>query len=138
MRGPIHNPIVGYYVWGVNRGGPGNANTSPGLPGVHFDSEVIVAASSLGVASASVVDLQTGSSIPIDTSQVTLNGPTIRVIVPGSALPSLSLAPKQYQFGFWAADSQAGGLSAIESFVPDNQSVPIGVEGGHAASVRGR
>jgi hypothetical protein len=137
MRGPIHNPIVGYYIWGVNRGGPNTAQTSPELPGVHFDSEVIVAASSLGAVSAAVVDLQTGASTPIDLSQVQLAGPTIRVFVPGSVLPSLGLAPRQYQFGFWVSQDLSGNISSIESFVPDNTSVPIGVEAGRAPRVHG-
>jgi hypothetical protein len=133
MRGPVHNRITGYYVWGVNRGGPANTNTSPGLPGIHFDSEVIVAASSLGVSSASVVDLQTGSSTSIDPSQVQLDGPTLRVTVAGSLLPANYGVPaKQFQFGFWVTTNPNGGISAIESFVPDNQSIPIGVEGGRA------
>jgi hypothetical protein len=137
MRGPIHNPITGYYVWGVNRGGPANARTSPGLPGQQYDSEVVVAASSLGVSSAAVVDLQANTVTPIDPSQVLLDGPTIRVTVPGNVLPAnQGLSPKRFQFGFWATTDPNGGLGDIESFVPDNQSVPIGIEPGRAIRSR--
>lgn len=132
MRGPVHNPVPSYYIWGIDRGGPSNANTTPGLPGVHYDSEVIVAVTPSGI-SGSVRDLQTDTTSAISGSQISVKGSTIRVFVSPSLLPANNGVPaSKFRFGFWAATDPDGGNSAIESFVPNDASIPVGIQPGKA------
>lgn len=131
LRGPIDIPTPSYYVFGIDRGAGGAAGPFPGLPGIRYDALVTVAwhADGPGVT-ASVTDLVSNTTTPIDGARIKVQGATLRVYVPTDLLPSQGLATRNYRFAFWTRDALDGGIEQIGSFVPGTASIPIGVAPG--------
>jgi hypothetical protein len=78
--------------------------------------------------SATITDLTTGATQPISSSMIRVAGPTVRILLNASQLPSVGFALKQYTFAVWAATEPNAPIQDVGSFVPEDSMVPIGVE----------
>ena len=56
-----------------------------------------------------------------------ISGKEVRVVVPGSLLPSTGLTPSHYRYDFWPEDGLAGSTN-IASFAPEFHDIRVGVE----------
>src|SRR5262249_9133272 len=116
-------PVV--YVWGVDRNGNLPPGPFPTRPSVTFDALVIVRLDSSLTPTAQVFDLASGATTNLPASAVRIHGPTNRVKVPASLLPSTGLAPAQYRFNYWPEDGGAP-PSSIASFAPEFTNAQVG------------
>jgi hypothetical protein len=136
-RGPFYaNSATTTITFAINRGagsslGPAFASE----PGVTPDALVTITVGPYGQTySGTITDLTTGATQSISPSEIEVEGPTVRVLVSPSQLPSQGLAPKNYRFSAWTSVVQFDGvsypqgISSVGSFAPSNGTmVKIGV-----------
>ncbi len=78
--------------------------------------------------SATITDLTTGSTQTISSPVIRVAGPTVRILLNASQLPSEGFALKHYTFAVWAALEPNAPFQDVGSFVPEDSMIPIGVE----------
>jgi hypothetical protein len=124
VNGSVGTLPTALYVFGVNRGAETANFASLGLPGVVFDSVVLMT----GGGELSGMDLATGSPFSLPAGAASLNGNSFTIDVPLSVLPSLGLPPKQYGFNVWPRDFRGQPLSdsQIADFAPDDTVLAAG------------
>ncbi len=118
-----------YIVFALNRGAGARLGPRfPARPGITPDALVTVTVGPYGRSnSATITDLTTGMSQPLNPSVIQVAGPVVRLLVPTSELPSEGFPLKKYTFAVWAAIDPNGGFSSVGSFVPEDSMIPIGV-----------
>lgn len=124
VNGPVGTLPTALYVFGVNRGAETANFASLGLPGVVFDSVVLMT----GAGELSGTDLATGTPFLLPADAATINGNSFTIDVPLSVLPSLGLPPEQYGFNLWPRDFSGPPLSdpQISDFAPDETVLAAG------------
>ena len=124
VNGPVGTLPTALYVFGVNRGAETANFTSLGLPGVVFDSVVLMT----GAGDLSGTDLATGTPFSLPAGAATIDGNSFTIDVPLSVLPSLGLPPEQYGFNLWPRDFGGPPLSdpQIADFAPDDTVLAAG------------
>ena len=133
MRGPIDDGRLSVYSFGIDRGG--SLATAPNRPGIRYDALVTVSRDASGV-SGTILDLETNTTTPIDPSNIQIVGPTLRVFINPSTLPSNGLSLNRYRFALWTSNSHTGRPETIASFVPGAESIPIGTLQGRTSPRR--
>ena len=131
VRGPFTTyPRTTDIVFAINRGagarlGPAFAE----LPGITPDALVTVTVGPYGQSnSATITDLTTGTTQSINPSLIQVQGPTVRLLVSASQLPSEGLPLSNYKFAVWAEAQLDASYQNVGSFAPENSMIPIGVE----------
>ncbi len=131
VRGPFTTtPFATTIVFAINRGagqrlGPYYA----GRPGITPDALVSVTVGPYGQNnSATITDLTTGSTQAISSPVIRVAGPTVRILLNSSQLPSEGFSLKHYTFAVWAATEPNAPFQDVGSFVPEDSMIPIGVE----------
>lgn len=110
QAGEVGTTANGLYVWGVNRGGGTAGFAANGLPGVLFDSVVLLRPNGTGSIGATA----------LPAGAVTVAGNTITGVVSGSLLPSTGFAKANYTFNLWPRNTSFSGFAAISDFAPNN------------------
>ena len=101
----------GFYVWGVNRGAGTAGFAANGLPGVLFDSVLLLRPNGTGSIGAN----------QLPAGAVTISGNTITGVVSGSLLASTGFSKSNYTFNLWPRNTAVGsGFTQIADFAPDN------------------
>jgi hypothetical protein len=131
VRGPFTTyPGTTEIVFGLNRGagqklGPHYA----GRPGIMPDALVTVTVGPYGQKnSATITDLTTGSTQSINSPVISVAGPTVRILLNASQLPSEGFRLSQYTFAAWTETQPDAPIQDVGSFVPEDSMIPIGVE----------
>ena len=135
MRGPIDDSRLSVYSFGIDRGGA--LTTAPNRPGIRYDALVTVSRDASGV-SGTVFDLETNTTTPIARRDIQIVGPTLRVFLSPSALPSNGLPLNRYRFALWTSNSLSWRPETIASFVPEADSILIGTLQGRTSPRRRR
>lgn len=112
MAGNIGLTPTGFYVWGVNRGAGTAAFAANGIPGVRFDSVVVLRPTGASTA----------GGVALAPSAITIVGKTITAVVSGTVLPSNGFTNKlDFTWNLWPRDGAVGsGFTQISDFAPDN------------------
>jgi hypothetical protein len=131
VRGPFTTyPGTTYIVFGIDRGA--GARLGPAFasrPRIEPDALVTVTVGPYGRSnSATITDLTTGATQPLDPARIQVAGPVVRLLVPTSELPSEGLPVNKYRFAVWTRIQLIGGIENVGSFAPENTMIPIGVE----------
>jgi len=131
VRGPFTTyPGTTYIVFAINRGagsklGPAFASR----PGITPDALVTVTVGPFGQSnSATITDLTTGSTQPLNPPEIQVAGPVVRLLVSTSQLPSKGLPVSKYQFVVWTETQLDAGYQDVGSFAPEGSMIPLGVE----------
>ncbi len=77
--------------------------------------------------SATITDLTTGTTTPI-SAPISVAGPTVRILLNQSQLPSEGFPVKKYRFAIWTASEANAPIQDVGSFIPEDSMIPIGVE----------
>ena len=130
VRGPFTTtPFATEIVFAINRGA--GARIGPAFasrPGITPDALVTVTVGPYGQGnSASLTDLTTGTTMPI-SAPISVAGPTVRILLNQSQLPSEGFPVKKYQFAIWTASEANAPIQDVGSFIPEDSMIPIGVE----------
>jgi hypothetical protein len=130
VRGPFTTtPFATDIVFAINRGA--GARIGPAFasrPGITPDAIVTVTVGPNGQGnSATLTDLTTGSTMPISVP-ISVAGPTVRILLPQSLLPSEGFPIKKYQFAVWTESEANAPIQDVGSFIPEDSMIPIGVE----------
>jgi hypothetical protein len=83
-------------------------------------------ASRAGITPDALVTV-TKTTVPI-SDPIKVAGPTVRILLPASLLPSKGRPIKAYQFAVWTETEPGVSISGVGSFLPEDSMVPIGVE----------
>ena len=129
-RGPFTTtPFTTYIVFALNRGaGARLGPIFPERPALTPDALVTVAVGPNGQSnSATITDLTTGITHPLSPQLIKVQGPTVRILVSASQLPSEGFALKHYKFAVYAQLFQNAPYDQTGSFVPENSMIPLGV-----------
>ena len=111
QSGPVGLTATGLYVWGVNRGAGTAGFAANGLPGVLFDSVLLLRPNGTGSIGAN----------QLPAGAVTISGNTITGVVSGSLLASTGFSKNNYTFNLWPRNTAVGsGFTQIADFAPDN------------------
>ena len=131
VRGPFTTyPGTTSIVFALNRGagsrlGPAFASR----PGITPDALVTVTVGPYGQGnSATITDLTTGTTSPISSPTIRVAGPTVRILLSSSLLPSEGAQLKNYTFAIWTETQPGASIQNVGSFLPENAMIPIGVE----------
>ena len=131
VRGPFTTtPFASTVVFAVNRGagsrlGPYYASR----PGITPDALVAVTVGPNGQGnSATITDLTTGVTQSISSPVIRVAGPTVRILLNTSQLPSEGFPLKKYTFAVWTEAQPNAPIQDVGSFVPEDSMIPIGVE----------
>lgn len=116
MNGAIGTTAGGIFVFGVDRGGGGAGFAANGLPGVLFNSVVVLNPDGTGL-----VNLIPGAT-GLAPGAVTISGATISGRIPIALLPSTGFAPERYGFNLWPRLAE-GTFTSIADFAPDNATI---------------
>ena len=73
-----------------------------------------------------VTDLANKTTTTVQDSALQISGKKIKVVVPGSLLPSTGLSPSEFRYNFWPEDGLAGSTN-IASFAPELHDIRVGV-----------
>ena len=110
------------YVWGINRGAGTDSLTGlmPSVgQGVAFDAVAVLDPDGFNF----VLNLPDGAPIPLDPSAISIDGPTISVVLTEALLPSTGFAFRDYEYNLWPryAPEQVDPLNnrQISDFAPD-------------------
>jgi hypothetical protein len=135
-RGPFFdNSATSEVVFAIDRGkgatlGPAFASR----PGITPDALVTVTVGPYGQNnSATITDLTTGATQTISPQNILVSGPTVRVFLDASQLPSEGFPINRYRFAAWTqlvqyqGVSYNPGISSVGSFAPESAMIPIGV-----------
>jgi hypothetical protein len=131
MRGPFTNYNgTDYVTFGINRGAGGSLSAVvPSEPWIQADALVTIAVGPNGSTySGTITDRTTGQTQAISPNQILVDGPTLRVLLNASQLPSEGLTLKKYTFAVWTATEPNPTLRELASVVPQNEMIPIGIE----------
>jgi hypothetical protein len=130
VRGPFTTtPFATDIVFAINRGegahiGPAFASR----PGITPDALVTVTVGPFGQNnSAMLTDLTTGTTEPI-SAPISVAGPTVRILLPESLLPSKGFPINKYRFAVWTESEPNAPIQDVGSFIPEDSMIPIGVE----------
>jgi hypothetical protein len=123
-------PGTTYIVFGINRGAGGRLGPYyPSRPGITPDALVTVEVGPYGQNnSATITDLTTGTTQPINSPRISVAGPTVRILLNASQLPSEGFKLNQYTFAVWTETQPNAPIQDVGSFAPEDSMVPIGVE----------
>jgi hypothetical protein len=136
VRGPFTTyPRATYVVFAIDRGAGGRLGPAfASLPGITPDALVTVTVGPFGEGnSATITDLTTGLTTPLDFAHIQVKGPVVRLLVPASHVPSQGVPVARYRFAVWTRIALDGGIENVGSFVPENAMVTLGVENNVAA-----
>lgn len=131
VRGPFTTtPFGTNIVFAINRGAGGRLGPYyPSRPGITPDALVTVSVGPYGQGnSAMITDLTTGTTQPINAPDISVKGPTVRILLHASQLASEGFKLKHYTFAVWAATQPNAPIQDVGSFVPEDSMIPIGVE----------
>lgn len=131
VRGPFTTyPGTTYIVFALNRGAGGRLGPVYGSrPGITPDALVTVRIGPFGQgSSASITDLTTGATQSISSPVISVAGPTVRLLLSASQLPSEGLPVSKYSFAVWTETQPDATIGEVGSFIPEDSMVPIGVE----------
>ena len=131
VRGPFTTyPGTTYIVFAINRGAGGRLGpVYPSRPGITPDALVTVKVGPYGQSnSATITDLTTGATQSVDPALISVAGPTVRLLVSESQLPSQGYPVNKYRFAVWTEIQPNATISQVGSFIPEDSMVPIGVE----------
>jgi hypothetical protein len=132
VRGPFTSyPNATTIVFAINRGaGRSLGPYFAGRPGITPDSLVTVTVGPNGKNnSASITDLTTGATQALTSPRISVAGPTVRILLDSSQLPSTKHWPvAKYTFSIWTATEPNAPFQDVGSFAPENSMIPIGVE----------
>ena len=78
--------------------------------------------------SATITDLTTGTTQPIASPDISVAGPTVRILLDTSQLPSEGFKLSRYTFAVWTETQPNAPIQDVGSFVPEDSMVLIGVE----------
>jgi hypothetical protein len=137
VRGPFTTtPFATTVVFAINRGAGANIGPSfPSEPGITPDALVAVTVGPYGQNnSATFTDLTTGTTVPI-TAPISVAGPTVRILLPESLLPSKGFPFRKYQFAVWTESKPNAPIQDVGSFIPATSMIPIGVETNVSATI---
>jgi hypothetical protein len=130
VRGPYTTtPFASSIVFAINRGA--GAQLGPAFasrPGITPDALVTVTVGPYGRGnSATITDLTTGTTQPISVP-ISVAGPTVRILLPTSLLPSEGFSIKNYRFAVWTESEPNAPIQDVGSFIPEDSMIPIGDE----------
>lgn len=137
VRGPFTTtPFATDIVFAINRGDGANLGPVYGSrPGITPDALVTVTVGPYGQNnSATITDLTTGTTEPISVP-IKVSGPTVRILVPESLLPSKGFPVNKYQFAVWTEAEANAPITGVGSFIPENSMDLIGVETNMSATI---
>lgn len=127
MRGPMDELNEGArYVWALDLG-RGARTVFDEYPGIRADTIVRVDIGQDRRPTLTVDDLVGGTSRTLDPARVRIAGPTIRLRLAATDLPSGSAPLSRAKFAFWVHE-RPGGLETVPNFLP-TRSVPVGTIG---------
>jgi hypothetical protein len=138
VRGPFTTtPFGTNIVFAINRGAGGRLGPYyPGRPGITPDALVTVSVGPNGKGnSASITDLTTGATQPINSPEISVKGPTVRILLNSSQFPSEGFKLKHYTFAVWTATQPNAPIQDVGSFVPEDSMIPIGIETNASATM---
>jgi hypothetical protein len=138
VRGPFTTtPFATDVVFALNRGaGQRLGPYYPGRPGITPDALVTVTVGPYGQNnSATITDLTTGTTTPISSPVISVAGPTVRILLDTSQLPSEGFSLKHYTFAVWTESQPNAPFQDVGSFVPEDSMIPIGVETNVGATI---
>jgi hypothetical protein len=131
VRGPFTtSPLPTTIVFAINRGaghrlGPHFA----GRPGITPDALVSVTVGPHGQNhSATITDLTTSVTHRIDSPEISVAGPTVRVLLDVHQLPSEGLKLQHYTFAVWTATTPNAPIQEVGSFIPEDSMARFGIE----------
>lgn len=126
-QGVIDPTVPQFYEWGIDRSGKLGTGLFPDRPDIRFDALVALRLVP-GKPTTATVMYTTGKNPPVllSAGSFLAQGSAVAVVVPGSALPSTSLAPSQYKFNYWTEDGQPG-ATHLASFATEFQDAQVGV-----------
>ena len=130
VRGPFTTYAgTTYVVFALNRGAGARLGAEfAGRPGLTPDALVTVTVGPYGRSnSATVTDLTTGTTQPLNPDIIQVTGPVVRLLVSANQLPSQGFALKNYKFAVYTQLVPNGDYSQTGSFVPEFSMIPIGV-----------
>jgi hypothetical protein len=130
VRGPFTTtPFSSEIVFAINRGAGASLGPKfPQRPGITPDALVTVTVGPYGQNnSATVTDLTSGLTSPLNPSLIQVKGPVVRVLVSSNQLPSKGFALKNFRFAIYSQLEHNAGFELTGSFVPENSMIPIGV-----------
>jgi hypothetical protein len=130
LRGPFTTyPGTTYIVFALNRGAGGRLGpVYASRPGITPDALVTVEVGPYGKSnSASITDLTTGATQSINPALISVAGPTVRLLVSASQLPSEGFSLSKYSFAVWTETQPNATISQVGSFIPEDSMAPIGV-----------
>ena len=130
-RGPYTTtPFSSEVVFALNRGaGAGLGPIFPGRPGITPDALVTVTVGPDGQNnSATVTDLTTGTTVPLNPELIQVKGPVVRLLISANQLPPKGFVLNNYQFAVYSQLSLNADFASTGSFVPEDSMIPIGVE----------
>jgi hypothetical protein len=131
VRGPFTTyPGTTQIVFAINRGaGQRLGPFFPSRPGITPDALVTVTVGPYGQNnSATITDLTTGTTQPISSPTISVQGPTVRILLDASQLPSEGFKLSQYTFAVWTETEPNAPIQDVGSFAPEGSMIPIGVE----------
>jgi hypothetical protein len=126
-RSPFYsNSATSTVTFAINRGA--GASIGPAFasePGVTPDALVTITVGPYGQTYSGVItDLKTGATQSISSNEIQIAGPTVRVLVNPSQLPSEGYTEKNYRFSAWTTIEQFDGvtypqgIASVGSFAP--------------------
>lgn len=125
MANDIGTTPGGFYVWGINRGLGTARFAAQGLPGVLFDTVLILNADGSGTVNR-LAGAGAGSPISLPVGTARNFGSTQIASILGSALPSNGFAKADYTWNLWPRDGGLpGGFGQISDFAPDNSNLKV-------------
>ncbi len=131
VRGPFTTyPGTTDIVFAINRGGgPALGPYFASRSGITPDLLVTVTVGPYGQNnSATITDLTTRTTQLLTTPDIAVTGPTVRILLNSSQLPSKGLPVKGYRFAVWTETHPDAPIQDVGSFVPENAMAPFGVE----------
>lgn len=131
VRGPFTTtPFGTNIVFAINRGAGGRLGPYyASRPGITPDALVTVSVGAYGQNdSATITDLTTGTTQPISSPVISVAGPTVRILLNTSQLPSEGFKLKDYTFAVWTETQLNAPIQDVGSFVPEDSMIPIGIE----------
>ncbi len=131
VRGPFTTtPFASTVVFAINRGA--GSRLGPyfaGRPGITPDALVAVTVGPYGQGnSATITDLTTGTTQTISSPVIQVAGPTVRILLDTSQLPTEGFSLNHYTFAVWTETQPNAPFDQVGSFVPEDSMIPIGVE----------
>jgi hypothetical protein len=124
-KGAINLNVQATYVFGIDRNGHLPTGPFPDRPNIRFDATVAIKIVPGKSPTVVVTDIANKTTTTVQDPMLAISGRTIRVVVPGSLLPSTGLAPSQFRYDFWPEDGLAGSTN-IASFAPEFLDIRVG------------